>query len=182
MRRKLPELQNALLLWLVWAVTPSMSVAQVNPPANTPGKLTTTVEVEVLMSPFTSGIAAQQWGEALGKLNVTVSVRQPVFDDELGVSESVHGTLRRVKVVGQLDEQRRLVLPERSVHTRSTRAAAGMASGVADLWSAGGTGGAASVGADERAILGPVYRAQSGDHTGVRGATFGVGVAGVESP
>ncbi len=78
-------------------------------------RLTTTVEVEILSSALASGVSAQRWTEALGKLDdVSVRVRQPVFDDELGVTETTRGTLRRVNLVCQLDAQGQLVFPDRS--------------------------------------------------------------------
>src|SRR5690606_36733163 len=76
--------------------------------------LKTSVEFQILSGTPSAGFEAHRWVEALREYGVTVRVRTPKSGDELGVDETVQGTLRWVVATGQLDERGRLKFPDRS--------------------------------------------------------------------
>ncbi len=90
-------------------VPTSTSRAEVTP------ALKTTVEFELVIS-ASLGVdtRSRDWASLLQEQGATVRIRQPQFDDELGVTENVRGTLRWVKVIATLDEMGRIVLPEQT--------------------------------------------------------------------
>lgn len=56
-------------------------------------------------------LAAQQWGNIFKKAGISVRIRQRQFNDVEGVNQFVYGTIRRVKVTGQIDRRGNIVLP-----------------------------------------------------------------------
>ncbi|MCA9053961.1 MAG: hypothetical protein KDA75_09000 [Planctomycetaceae bacterium] len=72
--------------------------------------LQTFVDVVILTPQFGATVAAQRWAKVLNEMDVQAQFRAPIGTDELGVDESIRGTFRNVKVVGQLTEDGRLQL------------------------------------------------------------------------
>lgn len=75
----------------------------------------TTVEFEIVTE-GTLGVdpRSRDWAEILQEQGASVRIRQPLFNDELGVTEKTRGTLRWVKVVAALDAMGRIVLPDQT--------------------------------------------------------------------
>ena len=65
-------------------------------------------------------LAAQKWVAIFEKLGVVVQIRQPRFNDTIGVEQLVYGTIRRVKVIAQLDRQGSIRLPEKTFRLSET--------------------------------------------------------------
>lgn len=82
-------------------------------PATRPN-LRTIVEFTILTPRAGGQLEAQRWAKILADLGVTAQMRGPVIGDELTVSESIRGTLRTVRVVGQLGAEGRLEFSHRS--------------------------------------------------------------------
>lgn len=85
--------------------------------AKDPGRvsgLKTSVEFQILNGNPAAALDAQRWVEALQGHGVTVRVRTPKAGDELGVTETVRGTLRWVVAAGELDVRGTLRFPDRS--------------------------------------------------------------------
>ncbi len=82
-------------------------------------RLTTELQFDLLLPrERPNGVAAQQWGEVFAKMNVPLRIRQPAHNDKEGVDQQVFGTIRRVKVIGQLDRSGQIVFPDRKFHAR----------------------------------------------------------------
>ncbi|MCA9074872.1 MAG: hypothetical protein KDA93_07560 [Planctomycetaceae bacterium] len=81
--------------------------------ASTPAASKTTVEFEIVTE-GTLGIdpRSRDWAEIIQDQGASVRIRQPLFNDELGVTEKTRGTLRWVKVIAALDEKGCIVLPD----------------------------------------------------------------------
>lgn len=127
-----PPLQHCSVVVLLWAAAAllgatSWADAQASrrptlaePPA-TRANLKTFVEFTIL-TPRTGGqLEAQRWAKMLADLGVTVQMRGPVIGDELTVSESIRGTLRTVRVVGQLGAEGRLEFADRTFTANDLR-------------------------------------------------------------
>jgi hypothetical protein len=80
--------------------------------------LKTSVEFQILSGTPSGGFEAHRWVEALRDLGVSVRIRTPKAGDELGIDETIQGTLRWVVATGQLDEQGQLRFPDRSFAVR----------------------------------------------------------------
>ena len=91
------------------------------PPAVDAGQLKTTVEIEILSDSPTAGLNSHRWVEALQQYGVSVRVRGGKESDELGVKETVRGTLRWVIATGELDEHGALAFPDRNFTVRDGR-------------------------------------------------------------
>jgi len=77
-------------------------------------RVTTELSFDVLLPrERPNGLAAQRWAEVFSKLNVPLRIRQPSFNDKAGVDQQTFGTIRRVKVTGQLDRSGMIVFPDR---------------------------------------------------------------------
>lgn len=72
----------------------------------------TVVEVTVLLPRLGAAVEAQRWAKTFSDLGVQAQFRNAIGTDELGVEESVRGTFRTVKVVGELTNDGRLQLGE----------------------------------------------------------------------
>lgn len=83
--------------------------------------LKTSVEFTILMPRFGAGVEGQRWGKTLTDLGVTAQMRSAVVGDELSVDESVRGTLRTVRVVGQLMADGRLEFLDRTFAPNDVR-------------------------------------------------------------
>ncbi|MEZ6066683.1 MAG: hypothetical protein R3B90_13475 [Planctomycetaceae bacterium] len=83
--------------------------------------LKTLVEFTILTPQFGGQLAAQRWAKLLSEMGVTPRMRQPVFGDELGVEEEVRGTLRMVRVTGQLNERGDLRFADRDYTSEQSR-------------------------------------------------------------
>lgn len=84
-------------------------------PANPSDKKTpnTTITAELVTGSSGNGLKARQWAEIFSKLDVVVTVRSGRSDDKLGVSErKAGGSLRVISIVGAIDSQGRLILPD----------------------------------------------------------------------
>lgn len=76
--------------------------------------LKTEVVMELLTGNEGVGLAAQKWSELLPRLNVGVTIRRGLAEEELETSQEVVGrNLRRVKVVGRLERDGTLVFVDR---------------------------------------------------------------------
>ncbi len=109
-----------------WLLTSSVD-AQTRPSTTRSGPLTsasranaslplkTTVEFELVI-PGSLGVdtRSRDWAKLLQEQGASVRIRQPQFDDELGVTEKVRGTLRWVKVIATLDGMGKIVLPDQT--------------------------------------------------------------------
>jgi hypothetical protein len=84
-----------------------------DPPA-TRANLKTFVEFTILTPRAGGQLEAQRWAKMLADLGVTVQMRVPVIGDELTVNETIRGTLRTVRVVGQLGAEGRLEFANRA--------------------------------------------------------------------
>jgi hypothetical protein len=80
--------------------------------------LKTSVEFQILSGNPAAGYESHRWVEALRDRGVTVRVRTPKAGDELGVDETIQGTLRWVVATGELDAQGQLKFPDRSFSVR----------------------------------------------------------------
>lgn len=80
--------------------------------------LKTSVEFQILSGNPAAAYESHRWVEALRDHGVTVRVRTPKAGDELGVDETVQGTLRWVVATGELDAQGQLKFPDRSFSVR----------------------------------------------------------------
>jgi hypothetical protein len=80
--------------------------------------LKTSVEFQILGGSPSAGYESHRWVEALRDYGVTVRVRTPRAGDELGVNETIQGTLRWVVATGELDAQGQLKFPDRSFSVR----------------------------------------------------------------
>ena len=77
-------------------------------------RLHTTVQFDLLLPrQRANGLAAQQWGQEFERLGVLLHVRQPLFNDKIGVEQNVFGTIRKVRVTAHLDPSGKIVLPDR---------------------------------------------------------------------
>lgn len=75
--------------------------------------LKTSIEFELVAPGALAGdTRTRDWAELLQEQGASVRIRQPLFDDELGVTEKVRGTLRWVKVIATFDDMGKLILPE----------------------------------------------------------------------
>ena len=75
---------------------------------------TTTVSVELLTGDEGVGLHAQEWHQVFEKLGVSFRARRSIFNDKPEVRERMFGTIREVKIVGRLDRDGRMVLPDRA--------------------------------------------------------------------
>jgi hypothetical protein len=75
--------------------------------------LKTTVRFELLATQFGPDLSAHRWAELLDQAGASVTVRQPVGDDALGVTETVRGSLRWVTVVAELNADGQVIVPGR---------------------------------------------------------------------
>jgi hypothetical protein len=80
--------------------------------------LKTSVEFQILSGNPAAGYESHRWVEALRDYGVTVRVRTPKAGDELGVDETIQGTLRWVVATGEIDAQGQLKFPDRSFSLR----------------------------------------------------------------
>ena len=77
-------------------------------------RITTELSFDILLPrERPNGLAAQRWAEAFSNLDVPLRIRQPQFNDKAGVDQQTFGTIRRVKVTGQLDRSSMIVFPDR---------------------------------------------------------------------
>ncbi|MFG0336051.1 MAG: hypothetical protein ACF8TS_22050 [Maioricimonas sp. JB049] len=72
---------------------------------------TTIIQVELLSPRFADPLLSQEWGRLFERLGVVARIRQPVFDEEPEIKESTRGTLRLVKLIGQIDRDGSAVFP-----------------------------------------------------------------------
>lgn len=81
----------------------------------------TELSVDLLL-PRTQGnpLAGQKWATVFRDLGVYVRVRQRKGNDTVGVEQFIYGTIRRVKVTGQIDRAGNIVLPERTFRPGDT--------------------------------------------------------------
>ncbi len=80
-----------------------------------PSALKTSVEFELIIGDSVGGdTRSRDWAELLQEQGATVRIRQAQFDDKIGVTETVRGTLRWVKVIGILDETGRIVVADQA--------------------------------------------------------------------
>ncbi|MFV0445956.1 MAG: hypothetical protein ACK5Q5_20455 [Planctomycetaceae bacterium] len=75
---------------------------------STPRNIKTFVEFTVLTPVIGGSLDGQRWAKLLSELGVEAQFRGPTGGDELGVEETVRGTLRTVRVTGQLGGDGRL--------------------------------------------------------------------------
>lgn len=68
-----------------------------------PDGLKTHLSIIVLMPDSLGPLDGQRWAKVFSDLNMTAQFRQPVIGDEVGVTETVRGTLRNVQIVGVLN-------------------------------------------------------------------------------
>ncbi len=66
------------------------------------------------------GAIAQQWADVFAKEGIPLRIRQPLLNDKAGVEQQVWGTIRRVKVTGQLDRSGLIVFPDRKFSLSDT--------------------------------------------------------------
>ena len=85
------------------------AVAQDRPGSGTP----TVVSVEILSDSNSSGLAAQRWGTAFGRLRVSVRIRRPFGSDKPDVTEKKRGRTRYVTAVAKLERDGSISFPGR---------------------------------------------------------------------
>lgn len=108
----------AVLCWICLPVTAQAQLYTVRPgvgsgrnPAAERDK--TEISVELLMDNNAGALHAQEWNRVFQQLNVPVRMRRSLLNEKPNVSEQQVGTLRFVKVVGQLDRSGDLVFADR---------------------------------------------------------------------
>lgn len=84
----------------------------------------TIVSIELITNKNGAGAQAQLWRPVFEQLGVNVRIRQGLFNDKIGVTETQTGPLRMVKVTAELDRTGRITLP-RKTFTRANAAALG---------------------------------------------------------
>lgn len=77
------------------------------------GNVKTLVEFTILLPRLGGAIDAQRWAKTFADLGVQAQFRGPNGADEPGIEEKVRGTLRSVKVVGELTTDGRLHVADR---------------------------------------------------------------------
>ncbi len=92
------------------ARTPQREVAK-RPAANQPRS--TTVEIELLTTDG-SGLAAQEWRSALESLDLSITIRRRMGDEEPGTTEKMFGSLRKVTAIGLMNRSGKVDFVDRS--------------------------------------------------------------------
>ena len=65
-------------------------------------------------------LAAQKWAKIFEGFSVPVHIRQRQFKDVAGVDQLIYGTIRRIKVTGQLDRKGSIRLPDKTFSLTDT--------------------------------------------------------------
>ncbi len=65
-------------------------------------------------------LAGQKWAAFFRELGVQIRVRQRQVNDVAGVEQFIYGTVRRVKVTGQIDRSGSIVLPDKTFRLNET--------------------------------------------------------------
>lgn len=102
---------SAVLALLLLVTIPAVAQETGRPAAGSTRGTKTIIQVELLTSRFSDPLVSQEWGRQFEKLGIIARIRQPVFDEEPEVKESVRGTLRLVKLIGQIDRDGSAVFP-----------------------------------------------------------------------
>ncbi|QDU38768.1 hypothetical protein Mal4_30980 [Maioricimonas rarisocia] len=100
-----------LLTLLLMMVCPAVAQEAGTSAAGSSRETKTIIQIELLSSRFGGPLVSQEWGRLFEKLGVVARIRQPVFDEEPEIKESVRGTLRLVKLIGQIDRDGSVVFP-----------------------------------------------------------------------
>lgn len=108
--------------WRIWAVLILWSIGVSAATGQEPNPAAKTIlDVEILLPAITGDpLLAQRWRQVFEKFDVGVRIRQPLPGDKAEVTESIRGTFRLVKIVGELDRQGRLIVPGRTFTTEQT--------------------------------------------------------------
>ncbi len=84
-------------------------------------RLRTELSVDLLLPRRQSNpLAGQKWASIFKDLGVYIRVRQRQANDTVGVEQFVYGTVRRVKVTGQIDRSGNIVLPDKTFRINDT--------------------------------------------------------------
>jgi hypothetical protein len=142
------------------------------------GGATSDLKTEVVMELLTGregvGLQAQKWSEILPRLNVGVTIRRGLAEEELETSQEVVGrNLRRVKVVGRLERDGTLVFVDRQFKSNE---ADKLAVWVRELtaWGAQGSTEGRALWGLSKEQFGPLFSAlQEEFKVDVRGKTLG---------
>jgi len=79
-----------------------------------PGAVRNTMVEILLLTSEGGGLQAQQWRSALEPLEIPLSIRSLLGDEQPETSERITGTLRTVKVVGILERSGKIILADRT--------------------------------------------------------------------
>ena len=107
------------------------------PKTESPEASKTLLSVEIVAGKEGVGYHAQMWRPVFEQMGVTVQIRSGNINDKPEIKEDNVGGFRRVTVIGQLDRQGRIILPDK-VFTRDQ--SANLAKYFQDLKSFGGQG------------------------------------------
>ena len=94
---------------------PSGNDAQAEKKVPISKRLHTELSVDLILPRIQSNpLAGQKWAGIFRDLGVYIRVRQRQANDAVGVEQFIYGTIRRVKVTGQIDRGGNIVLPDKT--------------------------------------------------------------------
>ena len=95
-------------------------------PASAADKLQTTIEIQLLTlqrgpGSMRSIIAAQEWGRVFSRLGHSANIRSAIGAEQPEIRQKVSGRVRRLTVVGVLDDSGRAVFPKQIFTTADSK-------------------------------------------------------------